>query len=81
MAGTQAVIDVANSPSFEDKAVLEFFETPRIVHLLLRESNGRTSRDSASSGARLLQRHTPPGRVIGIESRASITKLLFLRLN
>jgi uncharacterized protein YbjT (DUF2867 family) len=27
MAGTQAVIDLANSPSFEDRAVLEFFET------------------------------------------------------
>jgi uncharacterized protein YbjT (DUF2867 family) len=27
MAGTQVVIDVANSLSFEDKAVLEFFET------------------------------------------------------
>jgi uncharacterized protein YbjT (DUF2867 family) len=27
MAGTQEVIDLANSPSFEDKAVLEFFET------------------------------------------------------
>ena len=27
MAGTQVVIDVANSPSFEDKAVLDFFET------------------------------------------------------
>ncbi|HEY2756980.1 MAG TPA: NmrA family transcriptional regulator, partial [Pseudolabrys sp.] len=26
-AGTQVVIDLANSPSFEDKAVLEFFET------------------------------------------------------
>ena len=26
MAGTQAVVDLANSPSFEDKAVLEFFE-------------------------------------------------------
>ena len=26
-AGTQVVVDVANSPSFEDKAVLEFFET------------------------------------------------------
>jgi uncharacterized protein YbjT (DUF2867 family) len=26
MAGTQAVIDLANSPSWEDKAVLEFFE-------------------------------------------------------
>jgi len=27
LAGAQVVIDVANSPSFEDKAVLEFFET------------------------------------------------------
>jgi uncharacterized protein YbjT (DUF2867 family) len=27
MVGAQAVIDLANSPSFEDKAVLEFFET------------------------------------------------------
>jgi uncharacterized protein YbjT (DUF2867 family) len=27
MAGTRVVIDLTNSPSFEDKAVLEFFET------------------------------------------------------
>jgi len=27
MTGTQVVIDLANSPSFEDKAVLEFFQT------------------------------------------------------
>jgi uncharacterized protein YbjT (DUF2867 family) len=27
MAGTEVVIDLANSPSFEDAAVLEFFET------------------------------------------------------
>src|SRR4051794_3923490 len=27
VAGGQVVIDLANSPSFEDKAVLEFFET------------------------------------------------------
>lgn len=27
LRGTQVVVDVANSPSFEDKAVLEFFET------------------------------------------------------
>jgi uncharacterized protein YbjT (DUF2867 family) len=33
LAGTQVVIDLANSPSFEDKAVLEFFETSgRNVH-------------------------------------------------
>jgi uncharacterized protein YbjT (DUF2867 family) len=27
MAGTEAVIDLSNSPSFETQAVLEFFET------------------------------------------------------
>src|SRR5271167_1500598 len=27
ITGAQVVVDVANSPSFEDKAVLEFFET------------------------------------------------------
>jgi uncharacterized protein YbjT (DUF2867 family) len=27
LSGAQVVVDVANSPSFEDKAVLEFFET------------------------------------------------------
>jgi uncharacterized protein YbjT (DUF2867 family) len=27
LAGTQVVVDVANSPSFEDKAVMKFFET------------------------------------------------------
>ena len=27
MAGAQVAIDLANSPSFEDEAVLEFFET------------------------------------------------------
>src|SRR5436309_5467294 len=33
MAGTRVVIDLANSPSFEDRAVLEFFETSgRNVH-------------------------------------------------
>ena len=33
MAGAQVVIDLANSPSFEDKAVLEFFEASgRNIH-------------------------------------------------
>src|SRR5262245_59028519 len=27
LAGAQVVIDVANAPSFEDRAVMEFFET------------------------------------------------------
>jgi uncharacterized protein YbjT (DUF2867 family) len=37
LAGAQAVIDLANSPSFEDKAVLEFFETSE-HHLLPAEA-------------------------------------------
>ena len=33
LAGAQVVVDVSNSPSFEDKAVLEFFETSgRNIH-------------------------------------------------
>jgi uncharacterized protein YbjT (DUF2867 family) len=37
IAGAQVVIDLANSPSFEDKAVLEFFETSE-DHLLPAEA-------------------------------------------
>ena len=37
MAGTQVVVDLANSPSFEDRAVLEFFETSG-RHLLAAEA-------------------------------------------
>lgn len=37
VAGRQVVIDLANSPSFEDKAVLEFFETSG-RHLLAAEA-------------------------------------------
>src|SRR5215475_5409632 len=37
MAGAQVVIDLANSPSFEDRAVLEFFETSG-RHLLAAEA-------------------------------------------
>src|SRR5262252_7553400 len=37
MAGTQVVIDLANSPSWEDQAVLEFFE-PSGRHLLAAEA-------------------------------------------
>ena len=33
LAGARVVIDLANSPSFEDKAVLDFFETSE-AHLL-----------------------------------------------
>ena len=37
VAGAQVVIDLANSPSFEDKAVLEFFQTSG-RHLLAAEA-------------------------------------------
>ncbi len=39
LAGAQVVVDVANSPSFEDKAVLEFFETSG-RNLLAAEAKG-----------------------------------------
>src|SRR5580692_11087630 len=38
LTGAQVVIDLANSPSFEDKAVLEFFETSE-RHLLPAEAS------------------------------------------
>jgi uncharacterized protein YbjT (DUF2867 family) len=38
LAGAQVVVDVANSPSFEDQAVLEFFETSG-RHLLAAEAD------------------------------------------
>src|SRR6476620_1772335 len=37
LAGAQVVVDVANSPSFEDTAVLKFFETST-THLLEAEA-------------------------------------------
>ena len=37
LAGAEVVVDLANSPSFEDKAVLEFFETSE-RHLLPAEA-------------------------------------------
>ena len=55
MAGAQVVIDLGNSPSFEDRAVLEFFETSG-RNLLAAEAaaaSGTTSRypSSESTGA------------------------------
>src|SRR3989442_1390406 len=38
MAGTQVVIALANSPSFEDRAVLEFFETSGIPYTIIRST-------------------------------------------
>src|SRR5262249_56806472 len=52
-ASAQVVIDLANSPSFEDKAVLEFFQTSR-RNLLAAE---------AAAGARP---HVAPS-IVGIE--------------
>jgi uncharacterized protein YbjT (DUF2867 family) len=46
--GADAVVDVANSPSFEDKAVLEFFETSG-RNLLLAEVNARVKHHVALS--------------------------------
>ena len=45
MAGAQVVIDLANSPSFEDKAVLEFFETSG-RNLLPAEAAGSLPKDN-----------------------------------
>ena len=39
LAGAEVVVDVANAPSFEDRAVLEFFETSG-RHLLAAEADG-----------------------------------------
>src|SRR5260370_8894876 len=51
LAGTQVLIDLANSPSFEDKAVLEFFEAPG-PNLLPAEAAARPSP------------HTPPPTIV-----------------
>ena len=40
MAGAQVVIDLANSPSFEDRAVLEFFETSGRILLAAEAASG-----------------------------------------
>ena len=43
VAGAQAVIDLANSSSFEDKAVLEFFETSGHNLLAAESAVGRSA--------------------------------------
>lgn len=40
VAGSQVVIDPANSPSFEDKAVLEYFEPYTIIHQFIEIRGG-----------------------------------------
>ena len=49
MAGSQAIIDLANSPSFEDRAVLEFFTTSEGNLLPAETAAGVHSQDFARS--------------------------------
>src|SRR2546425_7187244 len=51
IAGTQVVIDLANSPSFEDRAVLEFFQTSG-RNLLAAEAAARVPHPVALSNLR-----------------------------
>ena len=50
VAGAQVVIDLANSPSFEDTAVLEFFETAgrNLLRRRLQLASGTMSRCPSS---------------------------------
>jgi uncharacterized protein YbjT (DUF2867 family) len=48
LTGAQVVVDLANSPSFEDKAVLEFFETSE-HHLLPAEASAQVQHHVALS--------------------------------
>ena len=67
MVGTQVVIDLANSPAFEDKAVLEFFETSGRNLLAAEAAAGvRTPcralhRRYRPDGQRLFPRQSRPG--------------------
>ena len=60
VAGAQVVIDLANSPSFEDKAVLEFFETWRPWRGNSHCRSGRLRRWTARRDVRR-QLRPPPG--------------------
>ena len=57
LVGAQVVVDVANAPSWEDKAVLEFFETSG-RNLPRRGSRGRRLTSRGAVGGR----HRPPAR-------------------
>jgi uncharacterized protein YbjT (DUF2867 family) len=48
VAGAQVVIDLANSPSFEDKAVLEFFEAATFSRRRPQRASGTMSRYPSS---------------------------------
>jgi hypothetical protein len=61
LAGAQVVIDLTNSPSFEDSAVLEFFQTSGRNLLAAESAAGVTSRcpSSGSSGRRAMAISAP----------------------
>jgi len=64
LTDAQVVVDVANSPSFEDKAVLEFFETAGRNLLAAEAAAGvghHVARHRATSCERLLPRKAGPG--------------------
>jgi len=58
LAGAQVVVDLANAPSWEDKAVLEFFETARRTAPRCAVNRRRRS----SSGERLFAREGGAGK-------------------
>ena len=69
LTGAQVVVDVTNSPSFEDKAVLEFFETSTAQCARRRGKNRRAAprgalcgRQRAASRERILARESGPGK-------------------
>ena len=55
MAGAQMAIDLANSPSFEHKAVLEFFETSG-RNLLAAEAAGSAAGSRSARSCRWAKR-------------------------
>ena len=69
LTGAQAVVDVTNSPSFEDKAVLEFFETSTRNVLAAETKTGvlpprraLCRRQRTASRERILAREGGPGK-------------------
>ena len=70
LSGAHVVVDVTNAPSWEDKAVLEFFETST-RNLLASEAKTGVSRHVAlfhswlrpASCERLLTRESCPGKI------------------
>jgi uncharacterized protein YbjT (DUF2867 family) len=64
VAGTQVMIDLVNSPSFEDQAVLEFFET-----------SGRNLLAAEAAAGRAVHRRNRPVRqwLFSRQSRAGET--------